>query len=485
MRKRRRPGPGIAVLGALLLCACGEKASGPLIVSAIGEPPRLLNPNLEALDPPAALLAEATAQGLVRFEASGQIEPALAQRWIVSDDGLRYTFRLAPVEWVGGGKVTASQVVSRLRAAIGASSRNPLKPLLTNIDEIVSMTDDVLEISLNTPSTSFLHVLAQPEMAILRNNLGSGPYRGTLKPDRSILLRLPKSKDPQARERDETDEIILRGERAALAVARFKAGLADLTIGGTAGNLLIARAGQPTAQNLRFDPVAGYFGLAFVSDDGPLADPAVRQALSMAIDRTSLVNAIGVPALLPRASLLPTGLSDVPAPSAPEWGSRPLAERRAAAARTLRPLAGNEPLVLRVAMPEGPGYRVILAFLRRDWRAVGIEVEAVSDKAPADLKLIDKVAPAAMASWYLQGFSCAISPVCSAEADEAMHAAATAPLAERRALIAEADRLISAAVPFIPLTAPVRWSLVSQRLTGFTPNAFGRHAVGELIAEQR
>ena len=126
---------------ALLIAGCTEPAGGPIDVSAIGGPPRLANPNLQPLDPPSAFLTEALAQGLVRFDAAGEIEPALAQSWIVSDDGTRYTFRLRRAAWSGGGPVTAQQVAGRLRAAISRASRNPLKPVLGAIDDVVAMTD--------------------------------------------------------------------------------------------------------------------------------------------------------------------------------------------------------------------------------------------------------------------------------------------------------------------------------------------------------
>ncbi len=64
-----------------------------------------------------------------------------------------------------------------------------------------------------------------------------------------------------------------------------------------------------------------------------------------------------------------------------------------------------------------------------------------------------------------------------------MQAARIAPTpANRQALLANADRILTDAVPFIALTAPVRWSLVSPRLTGFRTNGFARHNLGELIA---
>jgi ABC-type transport system substrate-binding protein len=57
--------------------------------------------------------------------------------------------------------------------------------------------------------------------------------------------------------------------------------------------------------------------------------------------------------------------------------------------------------------------------------------------------------------------------------------------AERQALLADADRVLTSITPFIPLSAPVRWSLVSPRLTGFQPNPFGRRFIGSLVQERR
>jgi peptide/nickel transport system substrate-binding protein len=122
-------------------------------------------------------------------------------------------------------------------------------------------------------------------------------------------------------------------------------------------------------------------------------------------------------------------------------------------------------------MPAGPGATVIFAHLRRDWLAIGVEAERVGPAERADLRLVDDVAAAAMASWYLRHFTCDASLVCDPQADAAMEAARNArTYGERRQSLAEADRLLTDAVPFIVLAAPVRWSLVSPRLNGFRPN---------------
>jgi peptide/nickel transport system substrate-binding protein len=474
-----------ALLASLALGSCRQSASGPIVVSAIGGPPELANPNLAPLDPPAGYLAEAVAQGLVRFDASGQIEPALAQSWIVSDDGLRYTFRLARTNWASGNPVTAEQVEARLRATLSRSSKNSLKPLLGAVAEVEAMTESVLEIALLAPRPNFLQLLAQPEMAIIRRGEGSGPYRPKKRSDGSLLLSLPLEEDEDFETRPE-QIIILRGEPAATAVARFRNRMADLVTGGTAGDLPIVRVADLPRAALRFDPAAGMFGLAFTQNNGPTADPEVRRALSMAVDRLALVAALGVPDLPPRESVLPPGIEELPNPSPPAWSADPLPARREAAARIIGAIEGEAPLRLRVAVPDAPGYKLVFAHLRRDWRLVGVMAEAVPLSAEADLRLVDAVAAANLATWYLRRFSCSASIVCSPEADAMLEGARLAPNSgERQARLAEADRLLAELTPFIPLTAPVRWSLVSPRLTGYQANPFARHFVGSLLAARR
>jgi ABC-type oligopeptide transport system substrate-binding subunit len=468
----------------LLVAGCRENESGPIAVSAIGGPPRLVNPNLKPLDPPSAYLVEAVAQGLVRFNAGGEIEPALAQRWIVSDDGLRYTFRLARAKWADGRPVTAQQAAARLRAAGAPASGNALKPILGAIEAIVAMTDEVLEISLKSPRPNFLQLLAQPEMAVIRNGQGSGPYRIAQQAGSWVQLA-PPAPDEEAEPAAQTEAgptIVLRGEKSALAVARFDRGLAELVTGGTLGDLPVARAAQPATDMLVFDPVSGLLGLAFAHKEGMFGDPQVRQALSMAVDRGAIMQALAVPGLQARESLLPPGGAELPRPAAPGWAANPLPMRRELAARTLAAAAEGEPLRVKVAMPEGPGYRLLFAYLRRDWAAVGVTAELARKGERADLRLVDAVAPVGLATWYLRHFTCEASPVCDPAADESLAAARTAPdAASRREQLANAERLLSDAAPFIPVSAPVRWSLVSPRLTGFRPNLFARHPAGELV----
>ena len=139
----------------LLLGGCGSsgqrKDNAPVVVSAIGDTAEPADPSAGDMPMASRVLMGATAQGLVRFDAAGQIEPGLAERWIVIDDGRSYIFRLRDAAWPDGEQVTAEQVVRVLRRAAAPDSRNALAPFLAVIEEIVEMTPQVIEVRLKRP----------------------------------------------------------------------------------------------------------------------------------------------------------------------------------------------------------------------------------------------------------------------------------------------------------------------------------------------
>ena len=464
----------------LALAGCDRSGdSGPVRVSAIGAPPKLADPARVRLDPPSRLLTDLVAQGLVRFDAAGQIEPGLAERWIVSDGGTSYIFRLRDARWADGSEVTAEQVVQRLRRQVATASRNPLKPFLTAIDEIVEMTPQVIEVRLSRPRPDLLKLFAQPEMAILR--LGRANGTGPMRPDgggaATLLRPMPDAAlagSDATVKAGSSDTVRLTGERAAMAVARFAAGGADLVAGGGFADWpLAATAGVPVAQ-LRIDPTAGLFGLAIVRRDGFLADAADRAAVAQAIDAAAATFAVA-PTWVADERLLPDQIDSAAPPASPGWTGMPIEERRAAA--RARVAAFGSPVRLRIALPDGPGATRLWGQLARALAQVGIAPERVSLQAPAELRLVDAVAPYDSARWYL---ATACQP-CGAEAQAALEAAREAPtLAERARRIAEADVALTADVAFVPLARPLRWSLVSPRLRAWTPNARAWHPLNRL-----
>lgn len=452
--------------------------TGAVVASAIeGERPPTSAPL------PSRLLADATEQGLVRFDATGQIEPGLAERWIVIDEGRSYIFRLRQAQWADGARVTADQVASALRRRLNVRG-NPLRPFLTAVDEVVAMTPQVLEVRLSRQRPDLLKLFAQPEMAVFRvGRGGTGPMRIVATAPYPLLRPAldPARADPEdPREPQPEEDVRLIGERAAVAIARYVRRRADLVSGGNfAAWPLLATVRVPPA-DVRVDPAVGLFGLAVVNREGFLSNPANRAAISQAIDRIAATAAVA-PAWEPIERLLPDQLDSAEPPAAPAYAALPLEERRAVArARVAEAEAAGDPVRVRVALPQGPGATLLYGQIAASLIIIGIEPERVDWDDPADLRLIDEVAPYDSGRWYL---ATACRP-CSPQAQGALVAARDAPTMNMRAQeIARADRLLTDDAAFVPLARPFRWSLVAPRLRQWQPNARAWHPLNRLRPE--
>lgn len=479
-----RPALPIAAALALVAGGCEQRPDDvAVVVSAIGGEAALRDPARGELSAASRVMLDSTAQGLVRFDAGGGIEPGLAERWIVTDGGRSYIFRLREAEWPDGTPVTAGEVVRSLRRTIAPGSRVAIAPFLAVIDEVVEMTPQIVEVRLKQPRPDLLKLFAQPELAILRRPAlaGTGPFRaepGTA----PLLLRPgfdPLRGDEEAEEPDPADNVRLRGERAASAVVRFAERQSDLVIGGTYRDWpLLAHADIPPA-NVRIDPAAGLFGLAVVSRKGLLAAADNRAAIAMAIDRGGLV-ALFRPEWQPVETVLPARLDSAADPAAPAWAAlipearKTVARNRIAAWRALNP---DTPLTIRLALPRSPGATLLWSRLARDLTDIGLQPVWVPEDADADLRLIDSVAPYDSGRWYLVT-ACRLCPEALMDAIEAARDAPTLP--ERAQRIAEADVALTADATYIPIAQPLRWSLVALRLRAFQPNARAWHPLTHL-----
>ena len=474
------------VLLALALAACNPRPdTGPVIVSAIGGRPSYPELDKRAPDTTQRVLLDATAQGLVRFDAAGQIEPGLAERWIVVDQGRTYIFRIRDAEWGTGGQVTAQEVAAILKRAIAPESKNPLKPFLSAIDDIVPMTDEVVEVRLSRPRPDLLKLFAQPELAVLRvdPSSGTGPFRIDSKSGVGILM-IPasdpnRSPDDDSRPAGAEANVQLIGERAPMALLRFAAKQSDYVAGGTVDDWPMVALAKIAPANVKLDPAVGLFGLAVVDRSGFLGTPGARAAVAEAIDRAALIAAFSPDWGPPAERLLPDKLDSAAPPAVPEWSKLAPDARlddardQVAQYRTAHP---GVP-VLRLALPGGPGGTLLFAQIGARLVAIGIRPVRVGWNEPADLRLIDAVAPYDSARWYL-ATACA---QCNDESQAALAAARDAPtMAERATHIAEADAALAADVAFIPIASPYRWSLVSLRLKAWQGNPRAWHPLNRL-----
>lgn len=482
------------LIPALGLAGCGEGPDAtPLRVAMIGEPTEFQQPIAALPAPSDAVLLHATAQGLVRFDSEGQVEPALAQRWIVIDEGQTYLFRLNDLSRVEDMVVTAAQIAQQLRNASRAGSGNRLAALLTDIEAINAVTPQVIEINLARPRPDFLQLLAAPDLAIFIEGTGFGPFafaadRGP--PNETIML-IPRSNPPEEIDGEIVeppqippgDMVGLHFQTAALAVARFETGLVDIVLGGDWASLPFAEAVNPNSNELQFDPVDGLYGLIVVEETAFLSTPQNRELLSLAVDRGQLAGYFGGDRSEARLAIIPAdaeGLMDV---VGPPWANSTMALRRGFARQAVAEwrAANGDIEPLRVALPDGPGSRVAFAVLRSNWAAVGIPSIRVDWTEDADLRLIDRVAPTDNVQWYLDQFRCSRGLPCSKEYSDLLDDVWTVPAERVRAIrAADAATELQRLTPYIPLLRPIRWSLRSRRIGQFTPNRFASHPLDRL-----
>ncbi|UVO54165.1 ABC transporter substrate-binding protein [Sphingomonas sp. SUN039] len=472
----------LLALPALLASCSDPRDDGEIDVSVIGSRPAMVDPDRAPLSSGDTMLAASTAMGLVALDGNGQVEPALAESWIVTSDGLSTIFRIRQVQWPDGTVVTGDDVARSLNRAIAADSRNPMKPLLTAVDSFVGMTGRVVEVRLKVPRPNLLQLLAQPELGIRRDGRGTGPFRIARLRGNSVRL-VPIVHDDDAPDRM-PDAVLLRYERAALAIARFQAEKSDLVTGGTLADWPTVRAARTRPGILRFDAGQGLFGLEVVGKSTFLSTSSVRNALSMAIDRSALPRALDIDGWTVSNTVLPIQFDSAKPPAQPDWAGDSIGQRRAAAAERIADWrsGGRTPPILRIALPAGPGMRILFAHIAADWRRIGVRAVAVSPGASdIDLRLIDAVAPNASANWFLTRLSCAAGLVCDAKGDGSLNASrSAATLAARSARIADADADLTTRASFIPLGVPMRWSLVDPALSGWKENALGMHPLNEL-----
>lgn len=494
---RRFPGTGpgrlvlLTSIGSLCLAgACNRRQDvGPVVVSVVGAPPRLADPGKARLEGASRLLIDATAQGLVRFDATARIEPGLAERWTVIDDGMSYIFRLREAEWSNGKPVTAADVVTILRRQLAPGSRNALAPYLTAIDEVVEMTPQVIEIRLKRPRPDLLNLFAQPELAIFRLNPpgGTGPFRIVSETRQGTLLR--PAFDParigsdDVKEPAPEDNVMLIGERASRAIVRFLDRESDMVTGGTYLDWPVVTTVQIAPANLRGDQAAGLFGLAVTSRQGFLSTPENRAAIAQAIDRPALVAAFA-PQWQPVEQVLPDQLDSARPASMPAWATLSNEDRRRGArSRVDRWRAEHDgPVTIRIALPKGPGSNILFGFVGAALKSIGLDPQRVDWRDQADLRLVDAVAPYDSARWYLAN---ACAP-CADNVEEMLIAARDAnSMSERAAYIADADAALTTDSAFIPIARPLRWSIVSLRLRAWQGNPRAVHPLNRLRSDTR
>lgn len=474
-----------AALAAALVGGCGSSGDPRLKVVVAGEPDDPFETGLR-LSPAGQLVRAATAEGLVAFDEQGRVVPALADRWIVTDDGQSYIFRLRDGTWRDGGELTAAAAAESLRRTLQQLRGTALGLDLSGVSEVREMAGRVVEIRLSYPVPHLLQLLAQPELGLVHGGSAAGPMAIEREDSRVLLTPIPPQQLglPEVPQWDERARpILLSSASGEEAVERFNRNKADMVLDGRLADFPHTASVGILRGTIQLDPVDGLFGLKVMSDRGFLAEPGNREALALAIDRAALIAPFGVDGWKAATDVIPPSAATGGDPAAEErWAGlaldarRDLAAARVAAWRQAQDGEARGP-ALSVWLPPGPGSDMMFTRLSEDFAAIGVRLARARPNETGDLRLLDLVARYSGPVWYLNRFNCQASKAaCSREADAALAAAGkAADPAERAELVAEAARLLTQANVFIPFGSPIRWALVRSDAIGFAPNNWGWH----------
>ncbi|KHL24521.1 hypothetical protein PK98_11005 [Croceibacterium mercuriale] len=490
--------PPIAALlllaAAPLLSACGGPAEGALDIAFVDGGATVDNPDPARdlrLTSAASHMRAATETGLVTLNAAGEVVPALADRWIVTEDGLSFIFRLRDGEWPDGSDLTAESVRRRLRSALRRLDGTPLGLDLRSVADVRAMAGRVVEIRLAAPTPYLLHLLAQPELVLVHEGGGTGDMVLEQQGRAAVLVMRPPAARGLPEQADWSDHVrplLLRPMTIQQALAGFDEGSIDLVLGAGIADWPLANTGPLSRGTVRLDPVLGLFGLHVRHAEGLLATDAGRETVALAVDRAALIEPFGIGGWTPTNRMVAPDLPADPGLVGERWAAVPIAQRQAAAAlRIARWSAANggQAPRLTLALRRAPGLDRLFDTLAAQLATSGIRLERVAADAPdADLMLVDRVARYGAPEWFLHQFDCGVQRaggLCVSAADALVaQAQAASDTAGRTRLLAEAEQALAQANVFIPFGQPIRWAQVRSSITGFAPNAWGFHPLPPL-----
>ncbi len=291
----------------------GAAAGGGGLVAAISSEPDQLDPHKTSSYASFEVL-ENVYDTLVQPDRNLRMEPALAQSWDTSKDGLTWTFHLRKgVKFQNNDPFTAADVVFSYRRIIDQKLANAYR--FAAVKNIAAQGDDTVVITLNRPAPNLLDMIgAFKGMAILdhktanldlkRQANGTGPFKlASWKPGDSItLVRNPNYWGPKPK----LDAVTFRFlPEATTALTDLQSGDIQWT-----DNVPPQQIGSlKKNSDVKLGEVASNDYWYFAANEArkPFNDKRVRQALAYAIDRNAVVQAAKFGAATVNETAVPKG----------------------------------------------------------------------------------------------------------------------------------------------------------------------------------
>jgi len=458
-------------------------------------------------------------EGLLSFDATGELVPGQAISWQVLDGGKRYRFTLRPeARWSNGDTVTAADFIRAWHRAFSpqtASATAGLLQIVKNAAAIMSgkmavdelgieeLEPGILEIRLIRPAPWLLELLAHPVSFPLHRSSMDEPRQAPVNgpfilagwtPRASISLE--KNSVYYAASSVLVDAVeYFPIEQPAAELLRFRARELDITETIPPGRYDWLK--ENLGAELRTHPYLGSFWLGINFRHPVLGhSAALRRALALAIDREILVRVVLGAGEMPGWGIVPPGISGyLPAQMAESGWNQ---ERREAEAVRLFKEAGNQAgfgkhntLVLELRYNTSQLHRRMAVAVSAMWQQVlGVATELVNEEWKVFVNnrkmgvvtevfrggwIADYSDPASFLDLFANDSALNTTFYANPEFDQLLASTHLVSGLARMELLRNAESVLIQDMPVIPLYYYVSRHLVNTRITGFADNVRDIH----------
>jgi oligopeptide transport system substrate-binding protein len=512
------------VMIAATLSGCSGDApdSGVVLQRGLPSDPESLDQH-RARSTQAADVLRDIGEGLIGYSATGELMPAAAERWDASEDGLTYTFHLRPAaRWSNGEPVTAAHFVFGLRRLVTPATAAFYANLLdavVNAPEIVAgkkppeslgieATDErTLVVRLVRPTPYILRLFSHPSTFPLHPESVAQHGDSFARPGKLLsngafvldawvpgsIIALRRNEHYWNNEKTALDgvnyHVVVQG---AAELNRYRAGELHITSNVPPDNFADVRA--QFSGELRIAPYLGIYYYGFNLTKPPFRDnPAVRQALSMAIDREALVRQVVGWGESPAYSWVPPGVNNYE-PTVFSFASLTQEERNKLARRLYKEAGYSEenPLRFELRYNTSDRHTKIAVAIQSMWSEVlGVEATLINEEFQVLLANMRdaEVTQVFRSSWIgdyddahtflsvLRAGSASNMPRYADDDFESLmqRAADQVDLNRRKLYLEEAERVMLADHPVIPLYFFVSKHLVRPEVRGWGDNVLDYH----------
>ncbi|WP_100655752.1 ABC transporter substrate-binding protein [Alteromonas flava] len=526
----------LVVLSATSCLACTpvEQAAGrdKGVVFCSESDPNTFNPQLDTSGTTADATAHQIYDRLIDFDQeTGTIMPALADSWLVSDDGLVYTFQLRRnVQFHQTEYFTPSRSFNAYDVLFSINRwRQPEHPynkvsggsypyfqslgLAEIIADVKRINGYRVEIHLRRPDSAFLANLATDFAVILsaeyaeqllvkqqtdlidKRPIGTGPYRFvSYRPNQYV--RYARHENYWQHPVNNQHLVFDITPKSALRLAKLITGECDISVFPAQSELDTIRENEQLMLLERPGLNVGFW--AFNTQKPPFDNPDVRRALAMAIDKSTLLDTVYFGSAKRATSILPP-TSWAYQPNADDINYNPVQAERLLRAAGIEPGFRMTLWAMPVQRAYNPNAMKMARLMQAYLAEVGVVATIVSydwttfrnnlQQGMHDSVLIgwsaDNVDPD---NFYRPLLTCSAIPSgtnramwCNKAYDELIEQALLVNDTERRRqLYAQANRMLYEEMPLMPIAHAFRYQAQRRGVENVAINTFGGVRLGEV-----